>query len=291
VFDAKVIPSLGTATRLQPLVFLIAAFLASPVDAQVTRSVEVRFIGGGTCNSLPGTISLVVRGKEGELFDLAKMVDPESKAVYWTGELPAGLDSIEASNTCGSARLHGARTDCQLSRAVPRKGGKVAAFTFNCDKHPAKDLDIVTSPPIDFGYMRRLPLNPTIKDSCECNEGRASRELETIPDVRFSIKPFSPRRVRTRRNLTLPTENLRLQLVTTKAPGPKDCGLLVNDTAVIAAANNGAITARAIVQLFLGQRAREMACQAPTLSSNAADIDERRLPGFVLDLNVKKDDR
>jgi hypothetical protein len=107
-----------------------------------------------------------------------------------------------------------------------------------------------------------------------------------IRDLRFPSSSLVPQTGSDRASF----ENMRLQLVTTRAPGPNDCGLLVNDPAVIAATNSGPIKTPAIIQLFIRQRGEEKACQAPTLSSNATDIDEHRLPGFALSLRVKKDD-
>lgn len=268
------------ATRLRGATFLIAIAFTATSQAQFTRMVDVQFTG--VCNALPRTIGIVLNGDEANQFSVYTKDDG-----HWIGELPSSLLAIEASSTTGSARLRGARTDCQLSSRAMYKGERVAAFTFNCDEHTVNDVTIFTTPEIPFGYVRTLPLNPTIYGSCRCVEARASFGRQTIPDVRFSSESLSPQPDRTRSNPTAPFEDLRLQLLTRKPPGPKDCGLLINDPAVIAAANKGPIDAHELVRLFSNQRSRNKACQAPTLSSNAVDIDESSLPRLEVELKVK----
>jgi len=50
------------------------------------------------------------------------------------------------------------------------------------------------------------------------------------------------------------------------------------------------VTTPGILVLFRAQLVEKKLCQAPTLSSNASDIEEQRLPGFKLKIEVRKAD-
>jgi hypothetical protein len=268
------------AMFLRGSVLLTAIIVAATAHAQFTRTVDVQFTGA--CKVLPETIGVVLDGDEGGQFNVDSQKDG-----HWVGDLPANKIAIPASGTLGSARVHGWRTDCQKSIERSYKGKRVAAFTFKCDAHETKEVDVATDPEVNFSYVRTMPLNPTINKSCNCEEVGVGSGKQPIPDLRFSSKSISIRPGRTRADPRTPFEELRLQLLATK-PRPKDCGLLVNDPEVITAANNGPIEVDGIVKILSSQRNAAQGCQAPTLSTRAIVIDERTFPDGKLALKLKK---
>jgi hypothetical protein len=269
------------ALHLRGSVFLIALTFTAAAHAQFAKIVDVQFTG--QCNAIPDTIGIVLDGQEAYQFDVYRKDDG-----HWIGDVPATVGMIEASNTIGSARVHGWRTDCQRSRRGTRNRDRVASFTFKCDPYDAMNADISTAPAVNFSYVRLLPANPTIDDSCDCVEVGASRGKQKIPDLRFasrSIGTVLGRRMKA--DPGTPFEELRLQLLATR-PSPKACGMLVNDPEVIAAASRGPIKVQRIVKLLSSQRNANKGCQAPTLSTPAIVIDEQTFPEGELVLKLKK---
>ena len=268
------------ATRLRGVSFLVALAFAVTGRAQFTRIVDVQFTG--SCKALPDEVGIVLHGDEAGQFNVHNKKDG-----HWVGDLPAKSKDIPASNTIGSARLRGWRTDCQRSSRGTYKGDRVAAFTFKCDPHASTDIEIATNPEKYFSYVRTLLSNPTIENSCDCMEAAASSGQQRIPDLRFSSNSISAKPRRANADPSTPFEELRLQLLATKPPD-KPCGLLVNTPEVIAAANKGAIDVHGIVKILSDQRIMTKACQGPTNSPPSIDIDERTFPKFELMLKLKK---
>jgi len=268
------------ALHLRGSVFLIALTFTTAAHAQFAKIVDVQFTG--QCNAIPDTIGIVLDGQEAYQFDAYRKDDG-----HWIGDVPAAVGMIEASNTIGSARVHGWRTDCQRSRRGTRNSDRVASFTFKCDPYGAMNADISTAPPINFSYVRLLSSNPTNDDSCDCLEVGASRGKQKIQDLRFSSRSIRTGLGRMKADAGTPFEELRLQLLAAK-PSPKACGMLVNDPEVIAAASRGPINVQGIVKLLSLQRNANKGCQAPTLSTPAIVIDERTFPEGELVLKLKK---
>ncbi|HXA19196.1 MAG TPA: hypothetical protein VN380_19560 [Thermoanaerobaculia bacterium] len=268
------------AVWLRGSAFLIVMTFAAAAHAQFASIVDVQFTG--QCNAIPDTIGIVLRGEEAYQFDAYRKEDG-----HWIGDIPVTLGMIEASNTIGSARVHGWRTDCQRSRRGMRNSARVVSFTFKCDPYKAMNADISTAPAINFSYVRLLSSNPTNDGSCDCLEGGASRGKQKIQDLRFSRRSISTGLGPMKADPGTPFEELRLQLFAAK-PSPKACGMLVNDPEVIAAARKGPINVQGIVKLLSSQRNASKACQAPTLSTPAIAIDERTFPKGELELTLKK---
>lgn len=253
--------------RICKIVALSAAMCITGARAQngepvTTRTLDISF-SGEQCAGLPDPISVVMADEDG---NKDRILIKRQGLCEWRGEVPKTFD---AGLIHFSLRLPAGRTDCQTPDTDTEPG--VARLTFDCCSVDApqqvtintetmvKDLVVAVS------YIRRVQRSSDKRQtrSVPCREHAVfDRGTGTIDHVQFL------------------SESLRLQLANRK-PKPEAPGLLVRVPEIKDGkkVNGDVHLDRGAVVWALAQQRANVDGGVPTLSSNAIDIDHKRLKG------------